>query len=68
MRAYVDGKLDVARPWNEGIESNDYPVYIGENAEQTGRFWHGLIDDVRIYNYALKEADIIALYNEDVRK
>jgi hypothetical protein len=62
MRMYVDGKLDAARPWNKGIGSNDWPVYIGENAERTGRFWNGLIDDVRIYNYALKEADIIALY------
>jgi len=68
IRTYIDGELDVSRAWNEGISSNDYPVYIGGNAEQTGRFWHGLIDDVRIYNYALKEADIIALYNESVSK
>ncbi len=68
MRTYIDGKLDVSKSSNEGIRSNDYPVYIGENAEQTGRFWRGLIDDVRIYNYALKEADIIALYEEGAGK
>ncbi|MCJ7779155.1 MAG: hypothetical protein MUP16_12695, partial [Sedimentisphaerales bacterium] len=68
MQTYIDGELDTAKSWNQGIASNDYPVYIGENAELTGRFWHGLIDDVRIYNYALKEADIIALYNEGVSK
>ena len=68
MHTYIDGELDAAKSWNQGIASNDYPVYIGENAEQTGRFWHGLIDDVRIYNYALKEADIIALYNEGEKK
>jgi hypothetical protein len=68
MCTYIDGKLDVLKPWSQGIGSNDYSVYIGENAEQTGRFWHGLIDDVRIYNYALKEADIIALYEEDSGK
>jgi len=68
MRTYIDGKLDVSKPCNEGIRSNGYPVYIGENAEQTGRFWHGLIDDVRIYNYALKEADIIALYKSSAGK
>jgi hypothetical protein len=62
MRIFVDGALDVSRPWDKGIGSNGYPVYIGENAEQTGRFWQGLIDDVRIYNYALGESDIIALY------
>ncbi|MCJ7778739.1 MAG: LamG domain-containing protein, partial [Sedimentisphaerales bacterium] len=68
MSTYVDGRLDVSRPRDGAIGSNDSPVYIGENAEQTGRFWNGLIDDVRIYNYALKEADIIALYNEGAKK
>ncbi|MBA7709229.1 hypothetical protein ES703_118142 [subsurface metagenome] len=64
MRTYVDGKLDVSRPWGGGIGSNDYPVYIGENSENTGRYWDGLIDDVRIYNYALSKDEITALYNE----
>jgi len=68
MHTYIDGELDAAKSWNQGIASNDYPVYIGENAEQTGRFWRGLIDDVRIYNYALKEADIIALYKNGAGK
>ncbi len=68
MLIYIDGKLDVSRPWDGGIESNDYPVCIGENAEQTGRFWHGLIDDVRIYNYALAKAEVEAIYNEGEQK
>ena len=61
---YVDGRIDVSMPWDRGIETNDYPVFIGENAEQTGRFWNGLIDDVRIFNYALTEDEIAALSRE----
>jgi len=68
IRIYVDGKLDAAKPWKGGIAKNDFDVLIGENAEQKGRFFDGLIDDVRIYNYALKEADIIALYNDSAKK
>ncbi len=64
----VDGKLDATKPWKGGIAKNDFDVLIGENAEQKGRFFDGLIDDVRIYNYALKEVDIMALYNEGVKK
>jgi hypothetical protein len=30
----------------------------------TERFWNGLIDEVRIYNYALDEGRIKALYSE----
>jgi hypothetical protein len=63
MCIYVDGELDVCQPWTGGIARNDYDVLIGENAQEKGRYFDGLIDDVQIYNYALKEADITALYN-----
>ncbi len=58
IRTYVDGEFDASMQWNGRIESNDYPVYIGENAEQTGRYWNGLIDDVRVYSYALSDEEI----------
>ncbi len=58
---YVDGKLDVSSNASGDINANDHPVYIGENAEQTGRFWNGLIDDVRIYNYAISGEQITSL-------
>lgn len=68
VRIYVDGRLDAAKPWKGGIALNDFDVLVGENAEKKGRFFDGLIDDVRIYNYALKESDIMALCNEGVKK
>jgi hypothetical protein len=68
IRIYVDGKLDATKPWKDGIAKNDFDVLIGENAEQKGRSFDGLIDDVRIYNYALKDFDIMALYNEGAKK
>ena len=47
------------------IDTNGWEVLIGGNAQQTGRKWNGLIDDVRIYSYALTEAEIKALYAGD---
>jgi hypothetical protein len=61
LRLYVDGKLDASAKTQGAINVNTYPVYIGENAEHPGRAWHGLIDDVRLYNYALSNAEIKAL-------
>jgi hypothetical protein len=61
LRLYVDGKLDASAKTQGAINTNAYPVYIGENAEHPGRGWHGLIDDVRLYNYALSEAEIKSL-------
>ncbi|MDD5064551.1 MAG: sugar-binding protein [Phycisphaerae bacterium] len=68
VRIYVDGRLDAAKLWKGGIAVNDFDVLIGENAEQKGRSFDGLIDDVRIYNYALKDSDIMALYNESAKQ
>jgi predicted outer membrane repeat protein len=63
IRLYVDGVEDPASPiaYNGGITTNDYPVYIGENAEITDREWSGMIDDVRFYNYALSAEEVARL-------
>jgi outer membrane lipoprotein-sorting protein len=63
MSIYVDGKIDFSRPWTGPIGTNDFPVCIGENIELKGRCFHGLIDDVRIYNYALSQDEITELFN-----
>jgi hypothetical protein len=58
MNLYVDGRLDSTSPWTGGISRDDADVFIGENADRMGRGFNGLIDDVRIYNYALPESEI----------
>jgi beta-galactosidase len=61
MNIYVDGRLDASKPRHGAIGTNNYPVCIGENAENNNRYFNGLIDDVRIYNYALSADEIKAL-------
>jgi hypothetical protein len=62
MALYVDGQLDASCEASGRIQTNNYPVVIGDNAQTPGRQWSGLIDDVRIYSYALSKAEIKALY------
>jgi hypothetical protein len=59
---YIDGEVDVCKEWTGGIAQNDYEVLIGENAQENGRYFDGLIDDVRIYNYALSVQQVSDLY------
>ncbi|MDT8300897.1 MAG: LamG domain-containing protein [Sedimentisphaerales bacterium] len=62
---YIDGSLDASAPAPGTIRVNESPVYIGENSEMSNRFWNGMIDDVRIYNYALS-ADEISKITQNV--
>ena len=59
---YIDGTLDASFPWTGAVLTDAYNVFIGENAQATGRQFNGLIDDVRVYNVALSASQISALY------
>jgi len=58
INIYLDGVLDGTISNTTGIGTSTTSLLIGENPEATGRYWDGLIDDVRIYNYALSEKEI----------
>ncbi len=50
---YVDG-IAVAEDTQDGLQDSDSGLYIGcGETMETGTFWSGLIDDVRIYNRAI---------------
>ena len=60
-RIYIDGVLDteVAATGQINLSSSD--LYIGENSGATGRFLHGLLDEVRIYSRALTDEEILGV-------
>jgi hypothetical protein len=66
MLLYVDGVLEEASDafTPVTVPTNDYEVYIGENAQLRGREWDGLISDVRVYNRTLSPAEISTLYSD----
>ena len=53
MHLYVDGIPDASREAHGMINTGTSPVYIGENAQKTGRYFRGLIDELTIFNHAL---------------
>ena len=65
MYLYVDGMLENSRETEWLISVGEHRVVlIGEEArwKQTTRSWNGFIDDVRVYDSALSEAEIKVLY------
>jgi hypothetical protein len=61
INVYLDGALDAGVATTEPIGINDKNVFIGDNPDATGRFWDGLIDEVKIYDRALSECEILYL-------
>jgi hypothetical protein len=60
-KIYIDGVLDVTSPGTGQINLSSSDLYIGENSGATGRFLHGLMDDVRIYSRALMDTEILGV-------
>jgi hypothetical protein len=61
---YIDGVLDAWDAATGFMNTNSYEVYIGENAEATGRLWNGLLDEVRVYSRGLSHGEIVSLAGE----
>jgi TolA-binding protein len=64
LQLYIDGVLEAAKSAANSVNISEYNVCIGANAQVPGREWNGLIDDVRIYNYALSQAEIVSVMGE----
>jgi tetratricopeptide (TPR) repeat protein len=62
---YMDGVLEAAKSAAKSIDISNHNVYIGANAQVPKREWNGLIDDVRIYNYALSQAEIVSIMGKN---
>lgn len=57
-KIYVDGTVDAQASFTQTLSMNNFPVRIGGNAEYTSGAFNGSVDDVRIYNKALTQAEI----------
>jgi len=58
INVYLDGELDNSVPTTEPIGVNDKNVFIGDNPDATGRFWDGLVDEVKIFGKALSNDEV----------
>jgi len=65
VRIYVDGMLEGETPLQGTVKSNSDPLTIGSHTGGSGEYFDGMVDDVRIYNRALSESEILALYHDE---
>jgi hypothetical protein len=67
LKMYVNGQHESSTTINVapgGVANSDQPVRIGGGAPNSDHYWfHGVIDDVSIYNRSLSEIEIKRLYD-----
>ncbi len=57
LKLYIDGILDAEMPCAGTLLTNDESMYIGARGG-TQRFVVGALDEIKVYNYALSEAEL----------
>ncbi|MCB9882081.1 MAG: hypothetical protein H6834_09845 [Planctomycetes bacterium] len=60
-RIYVDGVLDHCVRFQPDFKTNGNDVYLGVKEPSIGNWFHGYLDDVRIYTRCLTEDEVAAL-------
>lgn len=60
VRIYIDGSEVLNQTTSVKLTANAEPLMIGANWQST-KYWHGLLDDIRIYDTALTDAAIAAI-------
>lgn len=64
VKFYIDGVLVSTFPQTGQSTTNTNPIRIGANSILNGNWFNGKIDDIRIYNRILSNAEIQRLFNE----
>lgn len=59
---YVNGEQTNIKPVDTKLNSTGRPLGMGNNPIEGGQFFHGALDELKIYNKALTAAEIAALY------
>jgi len=66
LRLYVDGAQAAKKNLSTPLRSSPRPLYVGGNP-LWGEYFDGTLDDVRVYNRALSEIEILTDMNTPVR-
>ena len=63
-RVYVDGLLVASGAGPTNLIDVPTPMQIGGNPQAAGRAWDGIIDDAAVWNRAISEEEVSAIWNE----
>ena len=59
LNLYINGELEETNAFSGSIDDDSLPLIIG--ADDSGYYFNGILDEVRVYNRALDESEIMAM-------
>lgn len=62
IKIFVNGSLANSAALSTTIGANTFPLAIGNNSQWTDRHWSGSIDEVKIFDRALPDSEVYAMY------
>jgi hypothetical protein len=68
VKIYMDGELCGALPRPGCVRSNDFPLILGSFAVGHAAHFEGALDEVRLYDRALRESEIRALCSRGIKR
>jgi hypothetical protein len=60
LKTYLNGQLSTSTALAVVMEPSTHPLRIGGNTFWSDEFFHGAIDELRVYNHALSQGEIEA--------
>lgn len=64
MYLYINGNLEATKSIEGDIVNDPYSLYIGTRLQLPSSTFYGKIDDIRIYNRSLSDAEVAYLYEK----
>ena len=65
IKIFVNGILRNSQALTTTIGNNSFPLHIGDNSQQANRNWSGDIDEVKIFDRALPDTEVLSMYNNE---
>jgi hypothetical protein len=65
VRTYLDNNKIWEFPYSKSLVANVDPMHIGKDAPGSLEFFCGSLDDIRIFNTSLTDAEIFKIYKDD---
>lgn len=64
MKIYADGFLQDQTSFSATLMSDNGPMNLGRNPIDRDDYFHGILDEIRIFNRALSEQEILLLFTQ----